>query len=152
MADRTEPVELTNMCMVFDRDGNVLVQSRVASGWPGLTFPGGHVEKGESFGESVIREVKEETGLRIKNPTLCGVKQWIEENRRYMVLCYKSGEYEGELHSSKEGEIFWMPLADMRNSGRLASNMKSMLRLFTDEAVNEEYAWFEDGVWKRKLI
>ena len=53
---RTEQVTLTNMCMVYDDDGNVLVQDKVDSDWGGLTFPGGHIEKGESFVDSVIRE------------------------------------------------------------------------------------------------
>ena len=46
---RTEQVTLTNMCMVYDNDGNVLVQDKVDSDWGGLTFPGGHIEKGRIF-------------------------------------------------------------------------------------------------------
>ena len=46
---------LTNMCMVYD--GNqILVQDRMNPDWPGITFPGGHIEPKESFVESVIRE------------------------------------------------------------------------------------------------
>ena len=68
-------IELTNMCMVADGT-KVLVQNRVKPGWPGITFPGGHVEPGESITASVIREVKEETGLAIESPKLCGIKTW----------------------------------------------------------------------------
>ena len=43
------------MCMVYD--GNrILVQDRMNPNWPGITFPGGHIEPKESFVESVIRE------------------------------------------------------------------------------------------------
>ena len=60
-------VELTNMVMVKDEStGKLLVQERVKS-WKGISFPGGHVEPGESFVDSAIREVKEETGLDIRN-------------------------------------------------------------------------------------
>ena len=53
---RTEAVVLTNMCMVCD--GNkILVQDRLDPDWPGITFPGGHVEPCESFVRSAIREV-----------------------------------------------------------------------------------------------
>ena len=68
-------IELTNMCMVADGT-KVLVQNRVKPGWPGITFPGGHVEPGESITASVIREVWEEPGLTIENPRLCGIKTW----------------------------------------------------------------------------
>ena len=62
-----EKIELTNMCMIYDNDGNVVVQEKLNKNWGGITFPGGHVETGESFVDSVIREVKEETGLDVKN-------------------------------------------------------------------------------------
>lgn len=43
--------------MVYDDAGHILVQDRKDPDWPGLCFPGGHVEPGESFVEAVIREV-----------------------------------------------------------------------------------------------
>ena len=70
--NRTEPVELTNMCMVY-RGDELLVQNRFHKDWHGVIFPGGHVEPGEMFSESVIREIKEETGLTIFQPKLCGI-------------------------------------------------------------------------------
>lgn len=52
---REEKCVLTNMYMVYD--GNrILVQDRMNPNWPGITFPGGHIEPKESFVESVIRE------------------------------------------------------------------------------------------------
>lgn len=58
-----EKIELTNMCMIYDNEGNVLVQHRVKS-WTGWTFPGSHVEPHESFVDSTIREIKEETNYQ----------------------------------------------------------------------------------------
>ena len=66
---RTETVTLTNMCMIYDGD-KVLVQQKVDDDYSGITFPGGHVEKGESFTDAIIREVFEETGLTISSPCL----------------------------------------------------------------------------------
>jgi 8-oxo-dGTP diphosphatase len=79
-----ENVNFTNMCMVYD-DDKVLVIDRKKKDWPGITFPGGHVELGESFTDAVIREIKEETGLAIYAPQLCGIKDWCENGKRYVV-------------------------------------------------------------------
>ncbi len=80
--ERCESVTLTNMCMITDGRGRVLVQNKVSKSWGGICFPGGHVEKNESFSESVIREVREETGLTVSSPILCGLKQFCSADNR----------------------------------------------------------------------
>lgn len=103
-----ESVIFTNMCMICDNAGNVLVQDRVDPDWSGVTFPGGHVEKGESFTDAVIREVFEETGLTVSKLQMCGIKDWTRDDGvRYVVLLYKTFTYKGKLQSSDEGEVFW---------------------------------------------
>ena len=67
---KVEQAVFMNMCMIYDDNGNILVQDRLKKDWPGVTFPGGHVEYTESFTQSVIREVKEETGLDIETVKL----------------------------------------------------------------------------------
>ena len=105
----TEKAIFTNMCMIYDRQGNILVEERRKNDWRGIAFPGGHVEEREAFGDSVIREIKEETGLDIKHPLLCGVKQfYTDEGERYVVFLYKTNEFSGELASSEEGRVFWI--------------------------------------------
>ena len=104
--DRITKVILSNMCMLY-KDDEYLIINRTKSDWPGLSFPGGHVEDGETLEESIIREMKEETGLDIKNPRLVGIKDWPWGNNvRYFALLYVSNEFEGEIISSKEGEVF----------------------------------------------
>lgn len=148
---RTEVVTLTNMCMVYDDKGNVVVQDKVDDEWGGLTFPGGHIEKGESFVDSVIREVFEETGLTIESPRICGTKDWMrKDGSRYVVIFYKTNKFSGELKASREGDVKWMSIAEMKK-GRLANGMEDMLRVFLEDGINEFHYCIEDGIYKYEL-
>ena len=101
---RTERAELTVLCMIYD-GARILLQDRVKDNWKGYTFPGGHVEPGESFVDCAIREIKEETGLDIEHPVLCGVKQFPIEGGRYIVFLFKTDRFRGDLISSEEGKM-----------------------------------------------
>lgn len=141
---RTEEVELTNMCMVCDGNGNVLVQNKKPSKgnaptWTGWVFPGGHVEKGEYVTPSVIREVKEETGLTIEQPRLCGIKEFHKKSdgKRYIVFLYVAERFSGELKASDEGETFWYPLEKLSGAQELIGGFEEMLPVFTRNEISE---------------
>lgn len=141
---KIEKTILTNMCMVYDGD-KILVQERRKHDWDGITFPGGHVEYSESFIDSVIREVYEETGLKIENPQLCGLKQWQQdEETRYIVICYKANKFTGKLSSSREGRVFWTTVPEMLKMP-LSSGMEYMIKLFTDDEFSEHIVRLENG-------
>lgn len=147
---RIENVTITNMCMLFD-GRKVLVQDKKDEDYSGITFPGGHVEKGESFTDAVIREVFEETGLKISSPQLCGIKDWIQKDgTRYMVLFYKTDKFEGILTSSEEGEVYWIELEEMKQK-KLAYGMDKMLKVFLDENISEYFFYKENGKWVEEL-
>jgi len=144
---REELAIITNMCMIYDED-KILVQDRLDPNWPGITFPGGHVEAKESFVDSTIREIFEETGLMISNLNLCGIKQWThkEGKYRYIVLFYKSNNFSGDLKSSNEGKVFWINRNDIDNFV-LANGFKSMLEIFENDNLSENYHWYENNEW-----
>ena len=140
-----EKVVFMNMCMVYD--GNkVLVIDRIKKDWPGITFPGGHIEYGESFTDSVIREIKEETNLDIQNPMLCGIKDWSENDTRYVLLLYKTNKFSGEIKSSEEGAIWWETIDNILNL-KLAPDMNDMLRVFLEDNFSEFYYYKKDNIW-----
>ncbi len=74
---RTEQAELTVMVMVRKKGTDlVAVEKRRKGQWDGLIFPGGHVERGESFARAALREAEEETGLRVSALQFCGMVHW----------------------------------------------------------------------------
>ena len=139
---RMEEVELTNMCMVCDGKGNVLVQNKKGDRtWHGWNFPGGHVEQREFVAPSVVREIREETGLTIENPKLCGIKEFHKEQdgKRFIVFLYVASRFSGELRSSDEGDVFWYPLSELKRSKELADGFSEMLPVFTSDEISEVF-------------
>lgn len=137
--NRNTSVELTNMCMIYDNNGNVLVEEKAGKNYSGLIFPGGHVENRESVVDSIIREIKEEIGLTISNLEFCGIKDWVEgDESRYMVFLYKTNSYSGNIQSSSEGDVFWMPLEELKQKETLW-HLDKMLEIFCGNGVTELY-------------
>lgn len=133
--DRTERVELTTLCML-SRGDEILLQNRVKTDWRGYCFPGGHVEPGESIVDSVIREMQEETGLRIERPRLCGIKQFPIDGGRYLVFFFKTDKFEGELRSSEEGRVEWVHRKDLPHLSAV-TDFVDMLKVFDRDDLTE---------------
>lgn len=101
---------LTNMCMLYKEDHSFLVIDRLKKDWPGINFPGGHIEPNESVEESVIREMKEETDLNVHSLEFVTYYEWnmIEEGVRHLCLLFRSKDFDGTLESSSEGKVFFI--------------------------------------------
>ena len=135
-------------------DGNkILLQDRVKEDWRGLTLPGGHVEKGESFVDAIIREIKEETGLTIKNPQLCGIKQFPNDSgERYIVLLFKTSDYFGNLTSSDEGEMRWIDRGELQNIP-VADGFWDVMKIYDDNLTELFYEYDkENDNWTTKYF
>ncbi len=136
--ERAERVILTNLCMIVDGT-RILVQDKVGKGADGIILPGGHVEEHEPIVDSVIREMKEETGLDIESPRLCGVKEWInEDGSRYVVFLFRTDRFSGELASSDEGRVFWMEKEDVLKS-RWIWHMDCLMKIIAEGEFTELY-------------
>lgn len=139
-------IELTNMIMVQNPETKeVLVQRRVKY-WCGISFPGGHVDNSESIYDSAVREVKEETGLTVKNLKYCGLVHWhnTDNNDKYFVHMYKTTEYQGELlKATDEGEVFFTSLESLKNM-KLAPNFDKYIPMFLSDEYSEIFCnWNE---------
>ena len=121
--------------------------AKATNPWCGLTFPGGHVEAGESITASTVREIHEETGLTFSNLRLYGVVEWetigeradgspaeVTANSQDIVFKFRNSDYIGELKSSVEGRLEWMTLDEMRKGG-LAPHMEAYIHVLLDNDV-----------------
>jgi len=146
---RKTTVELTNMVMVCDGRGRVLVQERRLS-WKGISFPGGHVEPGESFFESAVREVKEETGLTVSELESCGVIDWLNTSNgeRYLVFLYKTDKFSGELlPETDEGRVFWIDIEELKRQSSENGFQNYLPMFLTDSHKGREV--FAPSDWSR---
>ncbi len=149
--DRTERMELTVAVMVTDSEGRILVMNRRDPAFSGLYFPGGHVEPGESVVQAAIREVREETGLTIEHPVLCGLKQFPIDGGRYLILFLKTDRYCGTLRDSREGPVFWLHTEELPNYP-LTESFLETVRVFQSENLSEMFWSLENGDWKLSLL
>ena len=106
-------MKLATLCYVTRNDKTLMLlrnkkENDMHEGkWNGL---GGKLDPGESPEECVIREVKEESGLMIKNPVLKGFITFpaFDEIDDWYVFVYKADQFSGKLIDSAEGHLQWI--------------------------------------------
>ena len=101
-------IVVATSAVVTDADGRILLQRRADSGnW---ALPGGGMEMDESLADSLVREVKEETGLNVEVTGLVGtytnprhiIAYTDGEVRRQFNICYTARITGGQLAISDE--------------------------------------------------
>lgn len=142
---RTEQVELTVLCLIHNED-SYLLQDRVKKDWKGYTLPGGHIEPGESIVDAVVREMKEETGLTIKAPRLCGVKQFPIEGGRYIVFLFETDQFEGKVVDSDEGKMHWGKISELSNV-KLVDDFEELIEVMMNDSLTEFQYVVENDEW-----
>lgn len=110
---------LATLCYIH-HDGHILMLHRLKrmddihhGKWNGL---GGKFEPGESPEECVYREVREESGLTISNPHLCGLLIFPAfKGDDWYVFVFTASEFSGELKENEEGYLKWIPIAELES-------------------------------------
>ena len=111
-------VQLATICYV-DNGSHFLMLHRNkkpndvhAGKWIGV---GGKLEKGESPDECAIREIYEETGLRVKKIDLRGVITFPDftPDKDWYTYVFKVTDFEGEVLDCDEGTLEWVPYEEV---------------------------------------
>lgn len=104
-------MEITTLCYI-EKDNKYLMLHRnkrkkdINGGkWIGL---GGHCLEGEDPDSCVVREVEEESGLKIIDYKLCGKITFVIDDLEEICYLYKVDSFSGELIECDEGDLHWV--------------------------------------------
>jgi 8-oxo-dGTP diphosphatase len=111
---------------IIEQDGKFLLIDRTDG--LGYTFPGGIVRHKETLEKCVLREVREETGYKIKLTGLVGVYSKLGRDPRFRAIsiAYKGSILSGTQHGSGEGEPCWRSPEEV--FGHMAFDCEDMLK------------------------
>lgn len=110
--------------VILEKDGKILLglrhpdpdkadsAFRSAGEW---SLPGGKLEWGESFEAGAMREVAEETGIKIKNPKVISVHNCKNQYAHFMTVGLVAAEWEGEASVMEPDEIIKWDWFDLKN-------------------------------------
>ncbi len=139
-------IELTTMCAIVDK--NMVLMINRKNSWKGWSFPGGHLEDGESMLECIKREIFEETGLIVKNISYMGFAHFYntENHKRHIISNYFCNEFEGNITKMcDEGDLRWISISDILKL-ELSEGMEYRLPLFFSSQRKEMYVeWNEEN-------
>lgn len=126
-------------CYLIKEDRIVVIKYRddnLKAGY--YDIPGGKIEDSESPEETVIREMKEETGLVVKNPMYKGNMIVEYPTRIYDFDVFFASESEGELKQFEENASEWIKISDLLKKEKLLSNILILDHFFIKALTNNE--------------
>lgn len=104
------------LCYVIRDDAALLIRKKKGFGAGKLNAPGGKLKEGETAEECVMREVYEETGLKLSSVRSHGFLRFYfgeKEEPDWIVYIFSSTSFDGELRESDEASPLWVDLERM---------------------------------------
>lgn len=142
-------VQLATLCYVM-HEGKTLMLFRNKKPndyhegkWNGL---GGKFEDGESPEECAVREVEEESGLKMINPRMKGFITFplFDGKKDWYVFLFTAEKFSGELIESSEGKLEWIPNDELVNLNLWDGDKIFLPWLFDDKYFSAKFV-YENG-------
>ena len=90
--------------------------------------------------------MKEETGLTIQSPRLCGVKQFLIEGGRYIVFLFETDRFEGKITDSDEGKMHWVKISELSHVN-LVDDFDDLIEVMLSDSLTEFQYIVENDGW-----
>lgn len=102
-------------------------------------IPGGKIEEGERPEETAIREMREETGLKVKNLRYKGNMIIEYPNRIFDFDVFITNESEGEPQEFEENTSEWIDIKELLQKEKILSSIMILDRFFIKGLIEENY-------------
>jgi 8-oxo-dGTP diphosphatase len=100
--------------LLIDEENKLFLSVSLKTDKTDFNLPGGKVEKGETFKQAAIREMKEETGLDILELDLIKFQKDFVDG--YQVITYLTTKYTNKIYTKEKGIVKWLPYIHLTRS------------------------------------
>lgn len=109
-----ESQRLSTLCYLSVDERLLMLRRRKEPFSNHWTAPGGKIKDGEDPRQAIVREMREETQLSIREPTLKAVCSEVgEAEYNWLLFVFACHHFEGDMVASDEGELSWIPLSEL---------------------------------------
>jgi len=149
-------MKLATLCYVMDKDKTLMLfrnkkENDYHEGkWNGL---GGKLEAGETPEECAVREVYEESGLKVFDPIMKGLITFpmFDGVEDWYVFIFVFKKFSGELIDSPEGQLKWIPNNKLTDLNLWDGDKHFIPWLFEDNCFSAKFI-YEEGKYVSHTI
>ncbi len=134
-----KPIRKAVRCYLI-KDNKVVVTKYKQGNKKGYyDIPGGKIEDGEIPKQTAIREMREETGINIKNLKYKGIMTIEYPDRKFLFDVFISNEYDGEPQEFEENTSEWIEINELLQKEKILSNIMILDRFFIKGLIVDNY-------------
>ncbi len=110
------------LVLIINKNKNKFLSVSLKNDHSDFNLPGGKVENNETYIQTGIREVKEETGIDIYNLHYL----YKDLDNDFEVITYYTFDYQGNIYTNENHIVKWLPIYDL-NKSKKWSKYNSMI-------------------------
>lgn len=135
-----KPIRKAVRCFVINNNEVLITTYKKGNKKEGYyDIPGGKIENNETPKQTAIREVKEETGLKVSDLIYKGNMIIEYPNRKFDFDVFHTNTFEGQPKEFEENTSEWIEIDELLKKEKLLSNIMILDRFFIKGLINSKY-------------